>query len=648
MHRSGRAADAEKVYRDVLAENPGHPDALHLLGILTHQTGRLDEAHELLSQAAQKQSERPGFHISLGRLLADRQQWSAAADAFRHALSLRGEAPECCYLLGRVLVEDGRIEEAVRAFEACVRSAPRHLGAWNQLGRQLVALGRIDAAIIAYQAIATAQPDNRIAWNNLGNLHLNQERFADAETAFSRAVAIEPRFTDGWLGIALARLGADEPDKAAEALDEALRCEPDHVGSLVAMGRLDRDQGRFGPAGEKLRRAVELEPDNAAAAFELGATLYLQGEKDEAGPLLRRAAGDPQHEADAWRLLAQMRRIETPGSEEESAIRALLHRDDLEESQRAGLHYALGKICDERGDYQEAFASFAAGNEIQHEKERIDRDELSEFVDNVIGAFPRSLFARSDGRGNDSERPVFVLGMPRSGTTLVEQIVAAHPQADGVSEIKAISGMFNRTLGTAGLKGDLGAAVAGLGAAERSALAAQYLDEIGQLADAGARRVVDKLPFNFNYIGFIRLLFPRARIVHCKRNPMDNCLSLFFGFFDTRAYHFNDLEDIGFAYAQYRRLMAHWDAVGVDPIHHLGYEALVGDPEAETRALLDFLGLGWDPVCLEFHRRTSAVRTLSTWQVREPIYSRSVGRWRHYEPWLEPLRAALGPDLVRD
>ncbi len=642
MHRSGRVAEAEKIYRQVLAENPGQPDALHLLGILTHQEGRRDEAAELLRQAVETQPERPGFHIGLGRLLADRGQWGAAAEAFRRALSLQPKAPECCYLLGRVLVEDGKLDEAIRAFEACVRLAPHHLGAWNQLGRRLVELERFDAAIIAYQAIVAAQPDNRIGWQNLGNLKLRQQRFGDAESAFSRAVAIDPRPAEGWFGIAASRIGAGKSAAAVEALTEALNRDPDHVPSLLELARIERDAGTFDAALARLQHAEAQDPDSLPVQFELGATLYLLGQKEEATVALRRAIPDPEHAADAWRLLAQMRRFDTPGSEEEAAIRALLHRGGLDDDKRAGLHFALGKICDERGDYHEAFASYAAANEIQHEVQRLDRDDLSEFVDTIIDAFPASLFSSAQAGGCDSELPVFVLGMPRSGTTLAEQIIRAHPNADGVGEIKAMSDIFNQRFGDAALRSQLPATVAALGADERVELAREYLQQVEAIADPGASRVVDKLPFNFNYIGFLRLLFPQARIVHCVRDPMDNGLSLFFGSFATRAYVFNDLEDIGFVYAQYSRLMQHWSTCDIGRVHTLRYETLVDSPENEVRSLLDFLGLDWEPGCLDFHQRGGAVRTLSAWQVREPIYRRSVGRWRNYEPWLEPLRVSLG------
>lgn len=648
LHRAGRASDAEKIYREVLAESPGEPDALHLLGILSHQQGRLDEARNLLSQAVEKQAGRPGFHIALGRVLADKKQWDAAAAEFRRALSLRAEAPECCYLLGRVLAEAGKLEESVRAFEACVRLAPHHLGAWNQLGRQLTALERFDAAIIAYQAIAAAQPENRQAWLNIGNLQLHQRRFDEAESMYSRVIGIDPRFADGWYGIAAAHIGADRPEDAERALSEVLSRNADHVEALLALALIERDKGAVDKALARLQRAAELGPDHPRVRYELGVTLYLLGRGDEAAPLLRQAAGDPEHSADAWRLLAQMRRFDTPGSEEESAIRALLHDDQLGTADRAGLHFALGKICDERGDYREAFASFAAGNEIQHQSQQLDRDELTEFVDSMIGAFPPSRFHDRVDAGSDSELPVFVLGMPRSGTTLAEQIIRAHPFGDGVGEIKALPDLFKRTLSAAGIRGELATAVSLLGPSQRTELAAEYIASLELLASSDAIRVVDKLPFNFNYIGFIRLLFPRARIVHCVRDPLDNCLSLYFGFFNTHSFIFNDLNDIGFAYREYRRLMAHWETCEIAPIHVLRYESLVDRPEVETRSLLDFLGLDWDPGCLEFHEQRSVVRTLSTWQVREPIYRRSVGRWRHYQPWLEPLCASLGQSMPVD
>ena len=312
-------------------------------------------------------------------------------------------------------------------------------------------------------------------------------------------------------------------------------------------------------------------------------------------------------------------------------IRALEHAlsvSSLTPDDSVILHFALGKLYDDEGEYDSAFRYFKAGNELRKAGHGFSLNEEPAFVERSIAAYQRELFAEFRGVGNESARPVFVVGMMRSGTTLVEQILASHPQIHGHGELEGIR-WIAQSLGGQALDDDT-----------IRRLAAQYL--AGLERDAGESiRSVDKMPHNFRFLGLITLLFPRAKLIHCVRDPRDTCLSCYFHDFGIRNTFTRDLEELGRFYRTYRRLMAHWHAVLPAPILDVPYEELVVNQEFWSRKIVDFVGVSWDARCLEYHKNDRPVVTSSFWQVRQPIYSSSIGRWRHYEKHLGPLLKVL-------
>ncbi|RMF78332.1 MAG: hypothetical protein D6739_11905, partial [Nitrospirae bacterium] len=318
-------------------------------------------------------------------------------------------------------------------------------------------------------------------------------------------------------------------------------------------------------------------------------------------------------------------------------------RGDLQPEIRAEVCFALGKLYDRAGRYDEAFATFREANGLM--RLRFDEEAHAADIDGLIEIFTPGFLERAPRAKVETDLPLFVIGLPRSGTSLVEQIVASHPQAAGAGEIGDIGHFVERLVGRRGGRGGYPECFRHLTARELDAMAQEYVDHLRRLAP-GAVRVTDKMLQNYQHLGLIALLFPRARVIHIRRDPRDNALSIYFQQFLGNLSFSGDLRQIGVYYRHYRRLMDHWRQVLALPVLELDYEALVAEPERWIREIVAFAGLPWDERCLAFHETRRTVATLSYDQVRQPIYTSSVGRWRHYERHLEPLYQGLGERLA--
>jgi hypothetical protein len=318
----------------------------------------------------------------------------------------------------------------------------------------------------------------------------------------------------------------------------------------------------------------------------------------------------------------------------------LLRENKLSAPKRWALHFGVGKRFDDLAAYDDAFAHYRAANELKGGAAAFDPADWEQDISRIMATFSRRFFSERPGLGNDSQRPIFVVGMPRSGTSLVEQFLASHPEIAGAGELNdffLIAGNLSAILGT-DIPYPASAELIDEEAAHR--LARGYLDHLRELAP-DAKRVADKLPGNFLRLGLIALLFPRARVIHCRRDPVDVCLSCYFQNFDERHFYSHDLANLGRYYRQYERLMAHWRATLTLPMLEVSYEALTADPEGVAREMIGFCDLEWDDRCLTYHERDHPIMTASVWQARQPVYRTSVQRWKRYEKHLGPLLQAL-------
>jgi tetratricopeptide (TPR) repeat protein len=545
--------------------------------------------------------------------------------------------------------ESGRIAEAEGLYREALARTPAAFQSghvWYLLGAVCHAQGKHAAALESLRESIRLRPDFAHAHYHLGITLAEQGRHAEAEQGFRHALDLKPDFADccARLGDALAAQG--KIDQAEETYRQAAHLHPGAPLYLALASTLFR-QNKVDEALASFRAAADLEPGSAEAQTSWGTALISMGKTEEAIAHLREAVRLKPDHAPAYGFLGELAKENcfSFSAAEIDDMRGLLADAQTSATDQAVLHFALAHVHDRLGDADAAFDHYRRANEMQHginlkQGTAFDVSAHRRLVDDVIAGFTPEFFQRLAGAGNPSQTPVFIVGMPRSGTTLVDRIVSAHPHAASAGELidlEKIVGDLPRLLDrprTLELLSHLDRATA-------AAQAGRYLRRLEQLGP-GALRVTDKMPQNYFYLGFIAALFPRARIIHCRRDPLDTCFSCYihnFADFST------SLEGLGLYYREYERLMSHWRAVLPLSMHEVHYQALVAQPEPIIRELIAFCDLPWDDRCLTFHENRVPVHTVSRMQVRRPVYTSALGRWRKYAAHLEPLRRALQASL---
>ena len=640
-HRAGRLAQAAAIYDRVLDRAPSHPDALHLSGVIAAQRGDPATAISRITEAVGQGPRRPDLHLNLGHACLQAGRLAEAREQYRLVLDLDGAHVDALHQLGLLLgrgphraeamplleraaalrpgsarihndlgglhLAANRLDEAERCFRRALSCDPAHAAAHSNLGVVMQRRGDIDAALASFRAAIHHDPGMAEAHNNVGNILAGQYRHEPAIAAYRRAVALRRDFYEAHhhLGMALREVG--RLDEAEASYKRALALRPDAVSTLASLAHLHQQAGRFEEGIATCRRAIELD-DRCVTAY---VHLFKM---------------DPASATD--RALAR--------------VEALLEDSGLDARDRVHLHFALGWLYDGRDRHDEAFEHFRTGNGLKPDHYVPARHEA--YVDGLIETFDRDFFA-SHGGGVQSDLPVFIVGMPRSGTTLVEQILDSHTRVHGAGELADMRDLARRLPGELAASATFPRVASELDPACTERLGRACLAALAR-RDPSAGRVVDKMPDNFHMLGLIAVLLPGARIIHVRRHPLDVCLSCFFQEF--RALDFTlSFAGLGTYHRNYERLMAHWRDVLPVPVHEVQYERLVADPEGTVRPLLAFCGLDWEEGCLRFHENERPVRTASLVQVRRPIYGSAVARWRRYETHLGPLKTALGlPDAA--
>jgi tetratricopeptide (TPR) repeat protein len=431
--------------------------------------------------------------------------------------------------------------------------------------------------------------------------------------------------------------------EAARVYSEIVQRDPSNADALHLLGTIEIARQNLDNALELIRKALKLNSKNAIYHHNLAYIHGARGEAAAAEAHYRRAIALKPDYAEAYFNLSGSARFKA-GDSAIAPLETLLGSRDLSRADRIFAEFAAGKIFDDLGLYDRAFAHYRRGNAARAAAANPAYGRA--LIEALIATFDGALLERLSGGGAHSELPVFIVGMPRSGTTLVEQILASHPRVHGAGELPDIDAIAKElprfAAAPGGQRAGYPACLAAVEPKLLRGLAEAYVRRLEGLAPA-ATRVVDKAPLNVRHLGLIALMFPKAKVIHCRRDPLDTCLSCYFqNFLRGQEYSF-DLGELGRFHGDYRRLMAHWRAILPLPVFELSYEALVSEQERVSRDLLAFCGLDWDPACAAFHQTERSVGTASRWQVRQPIYHHSIGRWRHYQHHLAPLIDALGP-----
>jgi len=637
-HKAARLAEADALYRRVLAADPRHVDALHLSGVIAAQSGRHAEAEALIGRALALSPDFALAHYNRGNALRALGRNADALGAYQRAVRLNPRHAAAHNNLGVALRALGRSGEALGAYRRALELQPHYPEAHFNLGVALGEMGRHDDALAAYGQAIAQQPDYADAFINQGLALQALRRHGDAAQAFQRAVALRPEQADAHsaLGAALQELGRH--DAALAAHRRALELDPGDAAAWLRFGVTWQALGRPDEAAAAYRRALELEPDSIEAHVSLAVALQELGEAEAAMASAERALALDPASARAWFIRADLKRFAADDPDIETMEALLAGADDraASEEDRLDLEFALSKAWMDVGGPDPAFANLNAGNRRMRATFRYEAAADEARFAAIARAFTPDLMARFAGAGDPSDLPVFIVGMPRSGTTLVEQILASHPDVHGAGELNVL----NEVVAAARL--DVARNLGALPPPALAALGRAYVSRVAALAP-GHRRVVDKMPGNFQYAGLIALALPNARVIHCRRGAIDTCLSIYSKKFTGRQDYAYDLAELGRYYRAYDALMAHWRGLlAPERFLEVRYEALVGDLEPEARRLTAFSGLPWDDACLDFHRNQRPVRTASVNQVRQPIYRTSVARWKPYAAHLGPLLAALG------
>ncbi len=491
-------------------------------------------------------------------------------------------------------------------------------------------------------AILARDPGNARALLLSGSLARAGGDIRLAASFFGAAAAREPKSASTQIVLAEALEEISNYELAARHFQLALMQKPNNTVALRGLGRCQVQIGNADQALPLFEKVIKLEPAHPTARIEYANALTSLGRMDHAAGQLRKTIEQGNGVAAAYLALAHTKRFsgEPP---ELDAILGLLGRDDLAPAQRSDLDRAAGKMLSDLGRDGEAIAHVASSKATARP---FDLDAQRDWLARLRETFTRDTLAKLEGLGDPSEVPVFILGMPRSGTTLVEQICASHPDVYGAGERTDIWELAHGLSLSAKSPDTKERFLAAANSEALSKTAARYLSAVRALAPK-ARRITDKMPHNFELVGLIAVLFPNARIVHVRRDPIDGCLSCFFNVFNDAHGYNNDLRTLGLYYREYDRLMRHWNEVLPGRMLDCRYEDLIADQEGQSRRLIDHLGLPWDDACLRFHETDRAVNTPSRWQVRQPIYASSVKRWKAYEDKIEPLIEALGDLAAR-
>jgi tetratricopeptide (TPR) repeat protein len=641
--RTGRAAAAERQLRALEAQFPGEVNCLWLLGVALLDQDKVSESIATLERVLAATPDFANARVDLARAYRRDGRPERAREEVRRVLHTLPQHHGAWLAYGDALVDLGKYEEARVAFDRArltdpqrtrieaataalaaderrkaeelfreiLREDPSHIAALCGLAALSLAADRAQDAERLLQHALKQSAYIPLAYRGLAPALVQLGRLKEADAATRHLEKIEPRSPQTWVTIAAVATRLMRQEQALEAYERAAQLMPEEVGLRMSAGHVQKTLGRRSDSEASYKAALQMDPGRAEAYWSLADLKNYSFSDDEIGTMQR-----------------------------------LLASDKRERNNEAQLHFALGRAFEQRQDYAQAFAHYAEGNALRHLDAPFDIEGFERRSARIRAFFEAEFFAARQGSGDVSVAPIFIVGLPRSGSTLVEQILASHSQVEGTMELPNILNMVAQFDDLAASRDGYPETVARASMEQLTALGRRYLEETAPLR-VGKERFTDKLPNNFSHIGLIHAILPRATIIDARRHPMDACFSTFKQHFAEGQTFSYSLGGLGRYYRCYLALMDHWDRVLPGRVLHVQYEELVREPEANIRRLLAHCGLPFEPACLSFHETRRSVRTASAEQVRQPLYSSGVGYWRHFDRQLEPLREALGDCLER-
>jgi predicted Zn-dependent protease len=631
-------AAAARAAQELLRKHPGHSAAVLLLGEAQRRSGDAPAATAAFAELASTQPRSASVQLELGRALLAQGKRSEAFTTLTHALELEPDLAEAWRELSGVHATGGEWRE-------CDAAYARFAALTNQDGRFAEAAGaiaqeRLDHAAALLQQELRRHPGDVAALRLLAQVAVKREDFAEGERLLEECLRLAPGYSRARFDLAEMLHIQQRAGPMLPLLERLLALEPGNLAYRALKAAAYSLLGQSERALSILADLVVEFPDNPVGWMYYGHALRSAGRTDEAIEAYRRSARLRPEFGEVWFSLANLKTFRFTAADIET-MRAMLAHADLPDEDRWHFEFSLGNALEQAGDFAGSFEHYARGNALRRAAVAYDPDRNTRLIERTRALFTREFFAARAGAGCASREPIFIVGLPRAGSTLLEQILASHSQVEGTRELPDISA-FARELGAWDTPPAYPESVARLSRTELTALGERYLRQTRSHRLLGRPYFIDKMGNNFLDAGLIHLILPNARIIDARRAPLACCFSNFKQHFISGVWFSYSLEDLGRYYRDYVDLMAHFDAVLPGRIHRVHYEDVVADLEGEVRRLLDYCGLPFEEQCLRFHETRRVVQTASSEQVRRPLYSDSVDEWRNFEPWLGPLKEALG------
>ena len=650
--RANRPHRAEAICREYLVDSPGSVNHLRLLGNALMKQARYAEAEKVVRQAIALKPEFPHLHEDLGSIFAMQQRFAEAEPCFREAIRLEPRLPLVHRKLGETLAALGRVHEADAAFEEFFVQD-------EDKGRVATSLdhmraGRKAEAIEALRGALRESPDNVDAMRCLAHIYIqDKERMADAEALLRNATSLAPDYSAAWmlLGNLLHELGRHA--ESVLAFSRVTELEPRNAAGWTALGNARAFAGDIEQSREAYARAVSLEPKAPGAQMGLGHVLKTLG--DQAGSLraYRAAIAAKPDFGEVYWSMANLKVFRFEDAEV-AAMEEQLQRNDLAPSAEIHFRFALAKALEDRGDYDRAWHYYDTGNQKQRKQVFHDPVMVEQRHDQIIEVFDKEFLERNAGTGDGSPAPIFIVGVPRSGSTLIEQILASHSQVEGTQELPTLTRLVSLIGRYQRDRKQYPYAVRDLKPRNFRAYGRQYLEEAAAYRFTDKPHFTDKLPNNFSHVGLIHLILPNAKVINARRHPFDSCLGAYKQLFGKGQHFTYDMSELADYYRKYHETMQHWHRVLPGKVLDVHYEETVTDLETQVRRILAHCGLPFEEGCVRFHETERPVKTASSEQVRQPIYTGALGYWRRYGRhlgiWKQELADIIDelPATVRD
>ena len=638
LHQAGRLAEAEQAYRQILCLKPSCPDANNLLGALFYQRGQYKKAIDFIGKAVRKKPKNAEYLRNMGSSFGALGKLDDAIKYFRKALRINPASRDLHYNLGCALQQKNLHDDAVKCFEMAISFDPHSYEVLNNLGSSLLLLKRPEEALASFRKVLEIKPDLPDAHINvglaLGNLGWHDEAIAH----YQNANKILPGNTLSLINTGNALIELRRFEEALEVINRALLIDPKLDAAYYIRGVVLDELGQTNLALEAFKKSIDLNPKSQEAHMGLGAIFQQLGHKTEACAAYQKVISINVDNTDAHRRLARLRNHEFYDNEIK-LMEVVYSKPDITSEQKMYLGFGLGAAFENIGDFKQAFEFFVKANHLKRETLNYDVGDDRLYFERICSVFSSSFFSERNRTGFEDDTPIFILGMPRSGTSLVEQILASHPEVFGGGELSYMTDMCFSMLGQA--ERVFPEAVEDLSEDQLANLGRNYVEKLRNKSPQ-ASYITDKLPNNFIFIGLIKTILPNAKVIHCKRGQIDTCLSIFKNLFTGHIPFAYNLEKLAEYYQLYLDTMEHWYDLFPGKIIDVQYEKLVVDHEFEIKELLNSCDLPFHEDCLNFYKTNRSVKTASFSQVREPIYQKSVELWKQYESELQPLLIKMG------